>query len=289
MSQMAQQSSIQSSSAAPIPPLENGDHLTCEEFEKRYDAMPGLKKAELIDGRVHLAHEFPRTTNPSHIHPLENGDHLTIEEFERRYDAMPGLKKAELIDGRVYVAPPVRYFPHSVPHFQLVTLLGVYCASSPGTSGGDNGSMRLDHQSMFQPDLCLLVLPSHGGSALAPGDTYVAGAPELIAEIAASSVSFDLHDKLDRYAHAGVREYIVWRTLDKAIDYLILRAGKYVPLAAADGVFKSEVFPGLWIDSRALFAGDLAKALGTVQQGIASPEHLNFVAALAARAAAVKS
>ena len=37
-----------------IPPLENGDRLTRDEFERRYDAMPDLKKAELIEGEVYM-------------------------------------------------------------------------------------------------------------------------------------------------------------------------------------------------------------------------------------------
>src|SRR5438132_4518989 len=37
-----------------IPPLENGDQLAREEFERRYDAMPNLKKAELIEGVVYM-------------------------------------------------------------------------------------------------------------------------------------------------------------------------------------------------------------------------------------------
>src|SRR2546430_8869026 len=37
-----------------IPPLEPGDQLTREEFERRYDAMPQLKKAELIEGVVYM-------------------------------------------------------------------------------------------------------------------------------------------------------------------------------------------------------------------------------------------
>src|SRR2546426_7091508 len=36
----------------PVPPLETGDHLTRAEFERRYEAMPHLKKAELIEGVV---------------------------------------------------------------------------------------------------------------------------------------------------------------------------------------------------------------------------------------------
>src|SRR5437763_6954003 len=40
--------------ASAPPPLENGDRLTREEFERRYDAMPDLKKAELIEGVVFM-------------------------------------------------------------------------------------------------------------------------------------------------------------------------------------------------------------------------------------------
>ncbi len=38
----------------PIPPLENGDTLTRDEFERRYHAMPHVKKAELIEGVVYM-------------------------------------------------------------------------------------------------------------------------------------------------------------------------------------------------------------------------------------------
>jgi hypothetical protein len=37
-----------------VPPLRNGDRLTRAEFERRYAAMPGVNKAELIDGVVYL-------------------------------------------------------------------------------------------------------------------------------------------------------------------------------------------------------------------------------------------
>lgn len=37
-----------------IPPLENGDRLNRYEFERRYQAMPRLKKAELIEGIVYM-------------------------------------------------------------------------------------------------------------------------------------------------------------------------------------------------------------------------------------------
>jgi len=37
------------------PPLESGDRLTRHEFERRYEAMPEIKKAELVEGVVYVA------------------------------------------------------------------------------------------------------------------------------------------------------------------------------------------------------------------------------------------
>src|SRR5438477_7908082 len=37
-----------------VPPLEPGDRLTRAEFERRYEAMPHIKKAELIEGVVYM-------------------------------------------------------------------------------------------------------------------------------------------------------------------------------------------------------------------------------------------
>lgn len=39
----------------PIPELEAGDRLTRREFHRRYEAMPQLKKAELIEGVVYVS------------------------------------------------------------------------------------------------------------------------------------------------------------------------------------------------------------------------------------------
>jgi len=47
-------SSSQSRLHPPIPPLENGDRLICHEFERRYQQMPHVKKAELIEGIVYI-------------------------------------------------------------------------------------------------------------------------------------------------------------------------------------------------------------------------------------------
>src|SRR5437660_6582278 len=182
------------------------------------------------------------------VPPLESGDHLTRAEFERRYDAMPGLTKAELIEGVVYMPSPVSV-DHDGPHFDLITWLGTYRAATPGVRGGDNGSLRLDLDNMPQPDAYLMILPSHGGQARIGADRYVAGGPELLAEVAASSASYDLHVKLDAYRRNEVREYVVWRVLDQAVDWFVLREGRYELLLVDEaGLYKSEVFPGLWLD-----------------------------------------
>ena len=41
--------------AQKLPPLENGDRLIRPEFERRYNAMPEIRKAELIEGVVYMA------------------------------------------------------------------------------------------------------------------------------------------------------------------------------------------------------------------------------------------
>src|SRR5262249_35110504 len=124
------------------------------------------------------------TKIPPHLRPLENGDHLKSDEFMRRYDAMPNLKKAELINGVVFMPSPVRSDRHADPHSDLVTLFGVYRAATPGTRCGADGTVRLDDDNVPQPDVNLRILPTHGGQARVDGDGYIAGAPELVAEVA---------------------------------------------------------------------------------------------------------
>lgn len=212
--------------------------------------------------------------------PLENGDRLTRHEFERRYEAMPHLKKAELIEGVVYMPSPVRHRFHGRPHIHLANWLGHYEANTPGVEASDNSTVRLDLDNEPQPDALLFIDPACGGQARIDADDYIAGAPELVAEIASSSASYDLHAKLRVYRRNGVREYIVWRVLEREIDWFVLRAGQYerLPLDAA-GLYRSEVFPGLWLDPAALLRGDLATVLAVVQRGCSSAEH----AALATR------
>jgi len=113
-------------------------------------------------------------------------------------------------------------------------------------------------------------------------DDYVEGAPELVAEVAASSASIDLYDKKRAYRRNGVQEYIVWETLENKLDWFCLQNDEYLPLVAdADGVIKSRVFPGLWLAVNSLVTRDMTEVLAVLQQGLKSKEHAEFVERLA--------
>ena len=198
---------------------------------------------------------------------LENGDRLTLAEFEHRYNAMPNLKKAELIEGIVYMASPLRIRQHGNPHARIMTWLGAYWSATPGIELGDNCTVRLDGDNELQPDALLRI--KTGGQSTLSEDGYVEGAPELIAEIAASSVSIDVHEKLKVYRRNQVQEYIIWRVEEQELDWFRLVEGQYVQLPINDkGIICSEVFPGLWLKKKALLEEDLAKVLVVLQQGI---------------------
>jgi Uma2 family endonuclease len=206
---------------------------------------------------------------------LEPGDRLTREEFERRYAAMPDLKKAELIEGVVYMPSPVRARRHGTPHARLVGWLIHYEAKTPGVEVADNATARLDLDNEPQPDAMLYVAPELGGQVRITADDYIEAAPELVAEVASSSASYDLNTKLHVYRRSGVREYVVWRVLDGAIDWFVLREGRYERLEPDErGVVRSEFFPGLWLDTAALLRGDLASVFQVLDEGLATDQNV---------------
>ena len=69
----------------------------------------------------------------------------------------------------------------------------------------------------------------------------------------ASTASIDLHAKLHAYQRNGVREYLVWRVLDNAFDWFVLRHGRFeAMMLPGNGILNSEVFPGLRLDAAAI-------------------------------------
>ena len=211
--------------------------------------------------------------------PLESGDHLTRVEFERRYEANPHIKKAELIEGVVYLPSPVSAF-HAEPHGLIITWLGTYCAATQNIKLYDNATIHLDTDNEVQPDALLRL--ETGGRSRIGADGYIEGAPELIVEVAVTSAAIDLHAKKNVYRRNGVQEYIAWQVYDERIDWFELRDEEYKPIAPDEnGIVHSHIFPGLWLDPKALLDGNLAQVLSELQKGLASEEHIKFVENLA--------
>jgi Uma2 family endonuclease len=223
-------------------------------------------------------------TLPQHwtIPLLENGDKLSLYEFERRYNAMPNLKKAELIEGIVYMPAALRFRSHGQPHGWIIAWLGTYEVATLGVALGVEPTVRLDLDNEPQPDAVLLINPEAGGQARLSEDDYIEGAPELIVEIAASSVAIDLHAKKQAYRRNGVKEYIVWQVLDQKLTWFYLEQGEYLELATdSNGILRSQIFPGLWLGVAELLAGNMQSVLTILQTGLQSPEHAAFVQRLA--------
>jgi Uma2 family endonuclease len=196
--------------------------------------------------------------------PLASGDRLTRAEFHRRYIASPETTRAELVEGVVYVSSPVSP-RHAQPHARIVTWLGAYQARHPEVQLHDNVTVLLDARNEVQPDACL-VIEGPGGPRLVL-DSHVEGGPQLVAEVAVSSASYDLHDKKEAYLRNGVQEYVVWRVEDGAIDWFRMREGAYTRIEPdAAGVIESATFPGLRLHVGKILAGDLAGVLAELER-----------------------
>lgn len=235
-------------------------------------------KNGVVQGDVHSQH------NGNHpVPPLESGDRLSRAEFERRYNAHPEITKAELIEGVVYVASPVRVRKHGKPHIYISTWIGTYAASTPGIDIADNSTFRLDVDNEPQPDISVWIESGASIRAFVDEDDYLAGSPELLIEVAASSAAVDLTAKKNAYRRNEVQEYLVLQVYEQKTSWFEWHEGEYREIVADDdGVLRSRVFPGLWLDSQKFWANDLAGVLEVVQQGISSTEHSAFVERLSA-------
>ena len=210
---------------------------------------------------------------PARAEPvLEPGDRLSRDEFERRYERMTSVKKAELIEAIVYMPSPIRARKHAEPHSRLGTWLGTYAAETPGVFCADNSTVRLDLDNEPQPDLVLMRLPENGGQARISSDDYIEGAPELTIEIVGSLRAYDLHQKKGAYRRNGVREYLVLITDEHRVIWWQLHEGEYHEIPPArDGLLKSGVFPGLWLDADALLRGEMKTVLAALRRGLDNP------------------
>jgi Uma2 family endonuclease len=209
--------------------------------------------------------------------PLENGDHLDQKTFHARYEAMPAHVRAELIGGIVYMSSPMKP-PHGRYTGPLIHWLDEYEEATPGTELLAGVTSILGPASEPQPDGCLIVLPEYGGQTWEDKDGYLNGAPEFVGEISYATESIDLHSKKRDYEEAGVREYLVVALRQQQIFWFIRKKGRFKDLSpGSDGILRSEVFPGLWLDGAAFLRRDRKRLLAVLRQGLATPEHTAFV------------
>ncbi|MEZ4639104.1 MAG: Uma2 family endonuclease [Caldilineaceae bacterium] len=137
----------------------------------------------------------------------------------------------------------------------------------------------MDDANEFQPD-AVLCLEQNGGSWVTDED-YLAGAPELILEIAEDTTTYEFNEKRDVYCRIGVKEYIVWTLADKETHWHRLQDGQYLPAHVDnEGIVRSTVFPGLDLHAKALLQGDMSLVLATMQAGIESAAHAEFMKTL---------
>jgi Uma2 family endonuclease len=216
------------------------------------------------------------------VPPLVPGDFLSRSEFLRRWEATPEVRRAELIRGVVYMPSPLSW-QHGRTENNVSTWLGVYKAATPGCDAANNATWLMEDDSAPQPDTSLRILPEYGGQSHLEGQ-YPRGAPEFLAEICLSSTAYDLHQKLALYQESGVLEYLAVLVREHEVRWHRLAGGQFeVVPAPEDGIYRSAVLPGLWLDAPALLAGDLARVLAVLQQGIQSADHQTFVERLRAR------
>lgn len=213
--------------------------------------------------------------------PLRAGERLDQPTFHERYEAMPPETRAELVNGVVYMPSPVSY-DHGEEDNNVCGWLFYYKTLTPGVHSPNNATVKLDHRGEPQPD-CQLFIPAElGGQVSIDERGYITGAPELVTEVARSSRRFDLNEKKGDYERAGVLEYVVVELDPDRIHWFIRRGDHFEDLSAGpDGIYRSEIFPGLWLDAEAFYTEDLPRLLQVLDQGLATPDHAAFVAKLA--------
>lgn len=212
--------------------------------------------------------------------PLVEGERLDRATFHERYEAMPPGTRAELVGGVVYMPSPLGY-EHGKRDRGLSYWLGHYQRFTRGIGGAANATVQFDDYGEPQPDQQLRIPEELGGRSRIEGG-YVVGPPELVAEVSESSWKVDLGPKKADYERAGVREYLVIGLVRQEVRWFVRRDGVFAVLAPGDdGVFRSEVFPGLCFDPRAFFDEDTESLIATLERGLATPEHGAFVARMA--------
>jgi len=218
------------------------------------------------------------------VFQLENGARMDQATFHELYLQTPEGFRAELIGGTVYVMASPTSLRHSRPHARVVHWLCLYSDETPGTDVLDNTTSVLGSESEPQPDACLVLQPEYGGQTRTRKDDMLVGAPELVVEVANTTRAIDLGRKKADYEKAGVKEYVVVLATEQNVVWFARGSAGFAEIGpGADGLLRSELFPGLWLDPRGFFDPSARALSAAIRRGHASPEHAAFVAELATR------
>lgn len=207
---------------------------------------------------------------------LVNGERMKQPEFHRRYAEYDEDEKWELIGGIVYKAPSMLSLAHSDYDGEIGYILETYRRATPGTQVTHNATAILGEESEPQPDLGLRILPEYGGQSWTTPDGYLQGAPELLIEVAHSRRAIDMHGKRDDYQRNGVLEYFVVCWEEQETHWFHFPSGDMIR-PNRQGISRSRVFPGLWLDVSALLRLDSARLMAVLQQGLVSRGHAAFI------------
>ncbi len=199
---------------------------------------------------------------------------------------MHHVKKAELIEESSICRRPFRW--RDMPLRTAISSPGWELSSFHARrSGRRQRHVAARSRQRAAADAFLRILPECGGQSRTVAD-YVEGAPELVAEIAASERELTIcttSSMLIAERREGVSRLA---SLGPAIDWFVLRSGRYESaLPSAAGFLVSQVFPGLWLDPAALLRGDMARVLAVVPARAGRAEHADSFQTLGASAAGI--
>ena len=193
---------------------------------------------------------------------------------------MPEDTRAELI-GEIVRLGARRTAAQGETSAEALAWLGCYEAATPGVQGLGRVTILLSNYSELEPNACLLLPPSCGGRTWEE-DGYLAGPPEFVVDVAGHDEGYYLNEKCHDYEQAQVREYVVAIVGQNPRVVWFHHTGRgFEELSvSACGEFRSQVFPGLWLDPVALLQLDTGGVQAALERGLASPKQAEFVQSL---------
>ena len=185
---------------------------------------------------------------------------------------------ADLVGGVVHL-----WIRVTVSHGQMSATLnggiGLSRVGLTGIHGGVRTTTVLGDDSEVQPDATLRF--PIGGTSAVNDDDYLVGCPELVCDVVDTADAHALTARRADDERYGATEVVMVTVREPRVLWLVGEGDRLTERSPdADGVYRSGVFPGLWLDPAALLAEDMQRLLDVLRQGLATPEHAAFAASL---------